>query len=458
MTRRSLLNGVLQRFGLEMIRKQTGTLSPVDQRGWYRIWESFAGAWQRNIAVNRDDVLAFSTVFACMTLIAGDIAKLWLNLVEEDEDQITTIVRNSPYGRVLQKPNHYQNRLQFFLYWVLAKLASGNTYALKQRNDARGLVTALYVLDAQRVKPLVAPDGAVYYQLHVDYLSGLDEQSDLVVPASEIIHDVMYPLFHPLVGLPPIFACGLASTQGLKIQNHSAKFFENNAMLSGILVAPGTISRETADKLEQHWAANYAGEMNAGKIAVLGDGLKFEPIPLVRAEEAQLIEQLKWTGENVCSCFHVPPYMVGLGPMPSYNNVQALNQQYYSQALQLLIEAIEICLNEGLELPATYATEFDLDALLRMDTATAIESATKAITGGLYKPNEGRAKLNLKPVDGGNTPYLQQQQWSLQALNRRDQQQAAPPSDPSLLPPAPGTESEQKALRLHLRTLLSRAA
>ena len=40
----------------------------------------------------------------------------------------------------------------------------GNTYVLKQR-DERGVVVALYVLDPTKVTLLVAPDGAVYYQL-----------------------------------------------------------------------------------------------------------------------------------------------------------------------------------------------------------------------------------------------------------------------------------------------------
>jgi hypothetical protein len=33
--------------------------------------------------------------------------------------------------------------------------------------------------------------------------------------------------------------------------------------------------------------------------------------------------------------------------MPPYTNVQALNVEYYSQCLQILIEAAELCLDEG---------------------------------------------------------------------------------------------------------------
>ena len=44
--------------------------------------------------------------------------------------------------------------------------------------------------------------------------------------------------------------------------------------------------------------------------------------------------------------------MVGIGPPPPYANIEPLLQQYYAQALQSLIENLELCLDEGLELPA----------------------------------------------------------------------------------------------------------
>lgn len=53
-------------------------LSSVENRGWYRIFESFTGAWQRNVEVDQATVAAYWAVFSCVTLIAGDISKLAL--------------------------------------------------------------------------------------------------------------------------------------------------------------------------------------------------------------------------------------------------------------------------------------------------------------------------------------------------------------------------------------------
>jgi phage portal protein BeeE len=136
------------------------------------------------------------------------------------------------------------------------------------------------------------------------------------------------------------------------------------------------------------------------------------------AVEGQLIEQLKWTAEVVCSTYHVPPYKIGVGEPPKFTNVQALNIEYYSQALQRLIEDIEVCLDEGLATGDSLGTEFDTDNLLRMDSVTQMLVLEKA--SGTMKINEKRKKLDLLPVEGGDDVYLQQQNYSLSALAKRD--------------------------------------
>lgn len=384
--------------------------------GWYPlIREAFTGAWQRNVVVDRALAQTYYAIFACETLIARDIAKNRVKLVERDADGIWSEVDNPAFSPVLRKPNHYQTRNQFWEYWLLSKLRRGNTYVLKER-DKRGVVIALYVLDPTRVTPLVADDGSVFYQLANDELADIPAQ--VTVPATEIIHDRFNCLFHPLVGVPPIYASGLAAMQGLNIQRQSVRLFANNSQPGGILTAPGHIEDDTAKRLKKDWEDNFGGE-NVGRIAVLGDDLKYEKLSLT-AEEAQLIEQLKQTAVEVCSTYHVPPYKIGVGPLPSYNNVQALNVEYFSQCLQSLIEDAETCLDEGLGLGEKYdlGTEFDIYNLLRMDSSTQMDVLEKG--KNYFTPNDGRRRLNLSKVTGGDAVYRQQQDFSLEALAKRD--------------------------------------
>jgi HK97 family phage portal protein len=422
-------------FGLQIGRSVTKAIAPVAQgrRGWFGVIEGFAGAWQHNVEVKFDSVLSNHADFSCRTLIASDIAKLRIKLVRRDNDGIWSEVTNPAYSPVLRKPNHFQTRIQFMESWILSKLQRGNTYVLKSRDD-RGVVKKLFVLDPNLVTPLVSDSGDVFYQLNTDPLAGLTQS--VIVPAREIIHDRFNCFYHPLVGLSPIFAGGLAAMQGLAIQNDSALFFQNGATPGGVLTAPGAIEDDTATRIKEYWDSNFTGE-NSGKVAVLGDGLKYDPMK-AKAVDAQLIEQLKWSAEVVCSTYHVPPYKIGVGAMPTNNNVQALNVEYYSQCLQVLIEAAELCLDEGLEMKEGVGTEFDTENLLRMDSASQMEVLEKG--KGIMSPNEQRKKLDLKPVTGGESPMLQQQNFSLQALAKRDAQE-----NPFGTAPAPAATNAEPA-------------
>jgi HK97 family phage portal protein len=436
-------------LGYELIaRKAAAGLRPLDtasgRGGWYPIVrESYTGAWQQNVMVAGETALSHFAVFACVTLIAGDIAKMALRLVEKDDEGIWHETTNPAFSPVIRKPNRYQTIVKFLEQWITSKLVHGNTYVLKER-DQRGVVKALYVLDPTKVCPMVAPDGAVYYELRRNDLTGLGPEvlqtEQLVVPASEIIHDLMVALFHPLIGVSPLYACGLSALQGITIQQTSQKFFAGGSNPGGVLTAPGAIGDETAKRLKDYWDQNFTGD-NVGKVAVLGDGLKYEPMT-VNAADAQLIEQLKMSAETVCSCFHVPPFMIGVGPPPPFANVEPMQQQYYSQAIQSLVVSCETSLDEGLGIAGTeFGTEFDIDDLIYMDTATKTKAAADSIGAGALSPNEARKKyFGVGSVKGGDTPYMQQQNYSLAALDERDKHApfAPAPAAPAALPaPAP---------------------
>lgn len=452
-------------FGLELRlprRAEKAAVTPLSLRDvWGRVMEPFAGAWQRNVSIdNKESILAFSAVYACVTRIATDIAKLRIMLTSVNEDGTWTEVGESPYWKALKKPNRYQNRIQFLIDWLCMKLMYGNVYVLKEREPGRGIVRAMYVLDSRRVKPLVTEDGGVYYQISSDYLAGLPQ--GITVPASEIIHDRCPALWHPLCGVPPLYACARSATQGNRIQTNSATFFDNMSRPSGILTAPGLIDDVTAVRLKQEWEQNFGGG-NLGRLAVAGNDLKYQQIT-IPAEQAQLIQQLNWTVEDVARAFSMPLYKINSGPVPTSNNVEALEQQYYTGCLQILIESIELCLDEGLELPKGYGTRMDLDGLLRMDSTAQIDFLEKAVKG-IMSSNEARKKLNLPPTPGGAAVLSQQQNYSLEALAKRDAsddpfgKQASPPAPAPAPSPALDPDEEEevddveqaRALIEHLR-------
>jgi len=211
----------------------------------------------------------------------------------------------------------------------------------------------------------------------------------------------------------------------------------------GVITTPDQMDPDTAKGLKEQWETNYGGN-NAGRLAVLTDGMQYAATR-ENAVDAQLAEQLQLSAENVCTAFGVPPYMIGIGEQPNFANIEALNQQYYSQCLQNLIETIELLLDEGLGLTVVpgivYGTEFDICDLLRMDSATKSKMWSDLVKGGIAAPNEARYQFDLPPTTGGDSPYLQQQNYSLAALAKRDAQPqpfapASPPGSPAASSPA----------------------
>lgn len=421
---------------------------PASGGWWPLIREPFSGAWQRNKEEVRGTVLSYPALYACIARIAQDIGKLPFTLKQYDKDGLQVTVENPAYSPVLRKPNHYQTQAQFRESWILSKLTFGNTYVLKRR-DNRGVVIGLYVLNPMRTKPLVSDSGDVFYELQTDNLSlipDMEEFENLVVPAREIIHDREITLHHPLIGIPPLSAANWPAVKNLRILKSSAEFFANGASPGGILTAPGSISDETAERLSEYWNNNFTGE-NAGRVAVVGDGLKYEALS-ANAADSQLVEQMRYSDEQICQPFGVPPFIIGIGTIPAGMKVDDMANMYYNFALQTRIEHMENLLDEGLGISRPLGVELDLEPLLRMDPQKMSEVEGTKVKNSIATPNEARRKFGLKPLAGGDTVYMQQQNYSIEALAERDKNNPLTVTEPE--PVTPPEDDEKSLLKFGL--------
>ncbi|WP_335986211.1 phage portal protein [Acinetobacter bereziniae] len=381
------------------------------------VQEPFSGAWQQNKEITREDMTAFYAVFACISLISKDIGKMPVLLKKKKEGVLVDALTPKELVRVFRKPNHYQNWQQFNEQWTQSLLLRGNTYIFKVR-DAFGELYRLVILNPDLVTTLVDDNGEIFYQLSNDRLTQTD---NVIIPASEIIHDRINALYHPLIGLTPIMACALASEQGISILRNSKNFFANGSRPGGVIEVPGPLDAEKAKDIKSKWDINYGGA-NVGKTGLLSDGAKYVSIGM-KATDSQLIEQLNMSARIVCTAFNVPPFKIGVTDVQGATKVSDLNEIYYSDCLQSYIEARENLLDEGLNLQDYKVEAFlDLDVLIRMDSTSKIAYFKDGISAGIFSPNEARQKLGYLPVSGGESPMIQQQNFSLEALAKRDAQ------------------------------------
>lgn len=388
------------------------TQLPSRRDAWIPIHEPFAGAFQRHIKASSEDVLSLPTTFNATGLIAQDAAKLKIIMARHNASSgVNERVSLSWVDDLIARPNPFQNRLQFVESWIISKLLTGNACVLKSRNEI-GRVAALYVLDWRRVKPLFTPAGSVLYALGADNLSNVI--GDIVLPQSEIIHDRFNTFYHPLVGLSPLHPAARAAAQGIQIQQQAANFWANNAQPGGALVVPTEIDESEARRLKAMFTDNFSGD-NRGRLAVLAGGMDYKPFSPT-ARDSQMVEQLRLTREEIAIAFRLPLYKVGAAPPPAVANTGQLDQEYYSNCLQPLLEMFEECLTLGLELPLGHTLAFDTKNLLRMDPLTNSEVLRNKVEGGIMTRNEARREDDLPPLPGGDVLLVQEQYWSASAV------------------------------------------
>ena len=382
--------------------------------GWRIIHEPFTGAWQRNMEEKRGALFLYPTLYACINRIACDIGKLRFVLRRRVGGISEILDLAEGYAiNTLRRPNQYQTEGQFREHWIISKLLHGNAYILCAR-DTQGRVTQMHVLNPHRVLPMVTDAGEVMYKLRRDELA---RSPDIVVPASEIIHDRINTLWHPLIGVPPLAAANFPALKNLKILRNATNFFGNNQNPGGILTAPAGMSQKDFDEVRQQWEENFSGD-NTGKIAVIGADMKFTTFAM-KSIDSQMIEQTRYSDEQICQPFGIPPFKVGIGSIPAGLGVDGLNQLYYADALQAHIEHMETLLTEYLALARGESVCLDIDALIRMDENKRAEVETKLVAGKIKTPDEGRARFNLPPTGGGSTLWGQHQDYPLGVLAER---------------------------------------
>jgi HK97 family phage portal protein len=447
--RLSFLNGLATRIGgfASGVRAPVAPIGsepgwhPLDARGPGCIEESFTGAWQRNLSQCDDaSMLGFSAVYACIAIISSDIAKMPLRLMRRRADGGRDVATTHPISALLYAPNHYQTRVDFIQQVMVSTLIHGNAYILKER-DNREVVSSMYVLDPRRVKVLVAEEtGDVFYEIRGSRLAGLQDKT-VKVPASEMIHHRLVCLEHPLVGNTPLYAAGSSAMVGARIVMNSGSFFGHQARPAGALVAPGKIDKDTAKFLKDQWEENFSGR-NTGRTAVLSNGLKWEPLTMTSVD-AQLIEQLRWTVEDVARVYRVPSFMLGDLTKVTYKNSEQLNRTYYSGCLQYHIEALEARFDEAFGLATDVEIEFDLDTLFRTDMETRFAAYNTAINAGLMAFNEARAREDLPRLKGGDEPLVQKQNVPLSMVGKIAEQDTKPAPAPAPANDQPPAASDQ---------------
>lgn len=283
----------------------------------------------------------------------------------------------------------------------------GNAYAQVIRNG-KGEVIAIYPLMPNRMEVNRTDKGQLYYQ----YTTSSDdaptvEGSTAVLMPEDVLH-IPGLGFDGLVGYSPIAMAKNAIGLAIATEEYGAKFFANGAAPSGVLEHPGTI--KDPQRVRDAWMSQFSGSRNAGKVAVLEEGMKYTPIS-ISPEQAQFLETRKFQINEIARIFRVPPHMVGDLEKSSFSNIEQQSLEFVKYTLDPWVIRWEQSLQRTLlssEEKKRYYFKFNLEGLLRGDYASRMTGYATARQNGWMSANDIRELENLDriPAELGGDLYL----------------------------------------------------
>lgn len=408
-----------------------------------RSWEinPLGDGWQRNLDVTGYGARHVPAVYSCVMAISRAVSQCYPKHVRQTDGAFKEITNSAAY-RVLRNPNTYQTSPDFLLNLMATTLYDGEAFVLATRND-RNEISSLHLLPRGSCSPMIDDQSReVFYAVGSSPLA--PGGTDYVAPARNVMHLRFHTPRHPLIGESPITAAALAIGINVALSRTQAAFFNNMNRPSGIISTDLPLNKEQITSLRAAFEDQAAG-MAAGRIPVLGGGLKFQPMS-INSQDAQLVEAQRMSLEDICRVFGVPPPLVGDLSHSTLNNAETLIQNFLSMSLGAYLESVERSFDRlfGLDGGSEWI-ELDTAALLRTDFAGRVEGLTKAVSGGLMAPNEARAREGLSPVTGGNEIFMQRQMTPASLLNDLAANELKQAAEPAPAEPAPAPKQDGAA-------------
>lgn len=353
-----------------------------------------------------DRALQLSTVWACVKLKANAISTLPLFLYERTEvngRESRRVARQHPLYRLLHDSPNADMTARDFWNSIQVRLDTwGNAYVLKTFSGARivaldplnpALMTVRRPVDGDVQFIYADPSGQkVYSERDIWHIKGFTEDG--------------------LTGLSPIGVGARSMARAQSAEAASSTLFNGNMRPSGVVSLPGEIL--TPDQRKQMQAAitsGVFGDATMGRQYLLEGGAQYKQLT-INPVDAQLIEQVNASVEDLCRWYGVPPAMIGHGTTVS--NWGTGREQQNLGFLQYVIDpdlvGIEQSIAKNLLTPAErlrYFAEFSREGFFRMDSSGRAAFYDKMIKSAVFTPNFCRSLENLEPLPGGDNLFMQ---------------------------------------------------
>jgi len=359
----------------------------------------FFGSTSSGKTVNELTAMQTTAVYACVRILAETIASLPLHTYKYTASGKEKTTSHQLYYLLHDEPNPEMTSFVFRETLMSHLLLWGNAYAQIIR-DGRGKVLTLYPLLPDRMTVDRTSSGQLYYEYRKD-------TGYVILRPEDVLH-IPGLGFDGLIGHSPIAMAKNAIGMAIATEEYGAKFFANGANPGGVLEHPGVVKDPA--RIRDSWNAVYQGSGNAHRVAVLEEGMKFQPIG-IPPEQAQFLETRKFQINEIARIFRIPPHMIGDLEKSSFSNIEQQSLEFVKYTLDPWVVRWEQAMQRALFSPGEkkdYFIKFNVDGLLRGDYQSRMNGYAVGRQNGWMSSNDIRELENLNriPEELGGDLYL----------------------------------------------------
>lgn len=367
-----------------------------------------------DVIVNANTAQQSSAVFACVQARSQDIAKLPLILYQRLPDGGRRRAADHPLYRLLSgRPNSRQTSFEFREMMQASLDLRGNAYARIVR-DARQRPAELIPLHDDWVRPLMASDGTLFYDVRMYGRGSAERLTD-----NDVLH------------LRDRSDCGFVGKSciarardvvGLDLAGgtHASKLYANGARPGGILSPSGEgakIEKPGRELVKAEWNEEFQGVDNTNKLFVSAQGMTYTPIGMTNVD-AEFVNNRKLSRSEVAAIFRVPAHKVGIMDHATFSNIEQQSLEYVIDTLMPIAVRWEETLAASLlreSEQGDFYWEFLFDGLLRGDFLSRMQGyAIQRQWGRSY--NDLAMLENwpkLSQADGGDERLVPLNMWPM---------------------------------------------
>jgi HK97 family phage portal protein len=343
--------------------------------------------------------LQISTVWACVRLLSELVGSLPLSIYQGRGDGGRNELRDHPlYDLLHNAPNPLQTRVEWLEQQMLNMLIDGNCYDKITRAGQR--IIALYPLAANQTDVALSSNGLVQYSYTPD------GGRPMTLTRDEVMQTRLFS--NGLKGLSPLGYARATLANARQLQENSINFAAKGNKPSGVLMVDHALKKEQREAVRENFKDI---EQNNERLFVLEAGMKYQQLTIT-PEEAQMMEQRKFSVEDIARIYRVPAYMLNDSEKATTwgSGLEQMNLAFLTYTLRPYLTRFEQVWNNRLltqaEREAGVYIEFNLDALLRADSKGRAEFYSSMVQNGLMTRNEVRNKENLPKNASANADEL----------------------------------------------------